>query len=254
MDKRATACRLGLSDLIIMMYGNMIFAPRMDIDFLTEQRANHGRALDVPARVAASPRTIPLLEIMRLCGAPQHEIICVALAFDERHARSFFQKDVLPVAKFPIIRESSCVEIQTVFETVCEAFFFKRLRKRDLLLDIVGCARELNISSDDIEIVKVLDEKFRIAIRNRFRRRVLSRRADSHLVFAVIAVADHMADISDVDDAAYAIPSDAEYASDRIREDIGAQVTDECRAVDGRTASIHRDDAGLLGYEELFLP
>ena len=67
-----------LRDLVFVVRENQVAAAAVDIDSVTQVRANHGRALQVPARAAATPGTVPARVI--LCGGfPQHEIAGVAL-------------------------------------------------------------------------------------------------------------------------------------------------------------------------------
>src|SRR4030088_2375602 len=51
----------------------------MDIDWLAEILYRHRRALDMPSRIAAAPRRIPLHHVMRLVEHPQREIVRAVL-------------------------------------------------------------------------------------------------------------------------------------------------------------------------------
>src|SRR5580692_2045600 len=58
-----------------MMHRNVIDAAGVNVDRLAEIFHRHRGALDMPSRVAASPRTVPLHQMARLTEHPQREIV-----------------------------------------------------------------------------------------------------------------------------------------------------------------------------------
>src|SRR5260370_23383337 len=71
--------RLGLSDLVLVMRKDQVRPTTVDVDLIAKRLAHHGRALDVPARPAATPRAGP----RRLAFAsplPQCKVARVAFA------------------------------------------------------------------------------------------------------------------------------------------------------------------------------
>src|SRR2546428_83397 len=78
---------LGLRDLALVMRKEVILATRVKVECVAKVLHGHGGALDVPARVAPSPRRIPLLQIAGLRGSPQREVrrvTFVRIYFDAR--------------------------------------------------------------------------------------------------------------------------------------------------------------------------
>src|SRR5438094_758225 len=71
--------RLALRDFIFVVREDQITAAGVDIDLLAERLANHGRALDVPARTALSPGALPG-GLARLGRFPECEIAGITLS------------------------------------------------------------------------------------------------------------------------------------------------------------------------------
>src|SRR5581483_380151 len=74
-DEGTAGRALGLRDLVLVMDRNMIHAAGMDIDGFAEVFHRHRRTFDVPSGVSASPRTVPLHQVMRLVEHPQCEVV-----------------------------------------------------------------------------------------------------------------------------------------------------------------------------------
>src|SRR5260370_21535452 len=66
---------LRLRNLILMMDRDMVEAARMNIDRLAEVLHRHRRALCIPSREPASPRTAPLLPLVVLVYPPQRKVL-----------------------------------------------------------------------------------------------------------------------------------------------------------------------------------
>src|SRR6516162_8396569 len=78
-DKRAAAmCASALRDLVLVVWEDEIETAAVDIEGLAQMRLAHRRALDMPARPAASPGTVPSRQF-RVGRLPQHKIGRVAL-------------------------------------------------------------------------------------------------------------------------------------------------------------------------------
>ena len=74
--------RGGLRQLVLVMREAQIEAAAVDVEFGAEVAARHGRALDVPARSAPTPRRIPdsVGGLLRLRALPEREVLRAALA------------------------------------------------------------------------------------------------------------------------------------------------------------------------------
>src|SRR5437763_16660893 len=93
----------------------MILAAGMEVEGLTEVLHRHGRALDVPSGIAATPRRVPLLEIARLRRAPEREVERVPLVrvhFDASAGLAALRR--LGVQSRAVSRECRRVEVHTV--------------------------------------------------------------------------------------------------------------------------------------------
>src|SRR5260370_2983533 len=66
---------LRLRNLVLMIDRDMVEAARMNIERLAEVLHRHRRALDMPSRVATSPRTVPLHQMVRLVEYPQRKVV-----------------------------------------------------------------------------------------------------------------------------------------------------------------------------------
>src|SRR5579862_586872 len=64
-----------LRNLVLMMHRDVIDAAGVDVDNLAEILHGHRGALDMPSRITASPRTVPLHQMIRLTEHPQREIV-----------------------------------------------------------------------------------------------------------------------------------------------------------------------------------
>src|SRR3989344_5778956 len=157
VNEGTTSSRLRLCDFIIMMNSNMIFATRVDINFLTKQCTRHSRAFDMPAWITYAPRAIPLLEVSWLRGAPEPEVVRVPLLPVCFNARACSLASHVNVPQFSIAREVCGIKGKSVCNTIRKTFFLKRFRERNLLLYIVGRARELYVFYSDIELGKIVN-------------------------------------------------------------------------------------------------
>src|SRR5208337_5553618 len=62
-----------------MMHRDVIDSAGVDVDSLAQVFHRHRRALDMPARIAAAPRTVPLHQMVGLVEHPQCEIVRATL-------------------------------------------------------------------------------------------------------------------------------------------------------------------------------
>src|SRR3981081_2998676 len=74
---------LALGDFIFVVWKNIVYAPSVNIELLTEILHRHSTALDMPAGETASPRTIPGHLATRLGYLPQRKVLdIVAIGID----------------------------------------------------------------------------------------------------------------------------------------------------------------------------
>src|SRR5207244_6724574 len=77
--ERLPARRLGLGDLVLVMGKDEVRAAAVHLEVEPEDLLGHGRALDVPARPALSPRRRPRGVLAGLARLPQREVVRVTL-------------------------------------------------------------------------------------------------------------------------------------------------------------------------------
>jgi hypothetical protein len=88
LTKGSAARALALRDLVLVVRELQVQAAAVDVEGLAEQRAAHGRALDVPARAAGAVGAGPLGvgRLVGLGGLPEHEVQRVFLVAEHGHA------------------------------------------------------------------------------------------------------------------------------------------------------------------------
>ena len=82
----ASAERLGLRNLILMMRENQVASAAMKIECASEIFKRHSRALDVPARTSVAPWAFPE-RLTRLCGLPDSKIHRILFALIHLNTR-----------------------------------------------------------------------------------------------------------------------------------------------------------------------
>ena len=70
-----------------------------------------------------------------------------------------------------------------------------------------------------------------------------------HFVFTGIAVRGQMTDVGDVHGALDVVAGIGEILFKHVLHDVGAEVADVCKVINGRTAGVHGHFARLMGDE-----
>ena len=114
------ASRARLGQLVLVMREAQVEPTAVDVEILAEVLRRHGRALDVPARSAPTPRSRPrggagLAGFVRL---PQSEVPGVLLAPHVRIVRGFHVLEAL-VGQFPIVRPRGGREVDIAAVIEC---------------------------------------------------------------------------------------------------------------------------------------
>src|SRR5260370_21978150 len=242
---------LRLRNLVLMMDRDMVEAARMNIERLAEVLHRHRRALDMPSRVATSPRTVPLHQMVRLVEYPQRKVV---RAFLVRRMLETLTRMLLVEA---LARESSDpalpaplldVEVDARRRHVRVAVLDDAPDERDHLADMVSRARQpRRLWQLNIEPRAVAFELRDIEFRDFLRRLALRARGFLDLVLARILIRSHMADVSDIHHVTDAVAVEFERASQRIDEKIGAHVTQMLRQGNRRPARIVGDFGNAVG-------
>src|SRR5436309_487174 len=89
-----------------MVWKDQVYAAAVNIDAITHQRMDHGRALDVPAWPTLAPWRRPG-RLAWLCWLPKCEIHRIALFQVDFHARPGLQIVDVFIAELSITREAA---------------------------------------------------------------------------------------------------------------------------------------------------
>ena len=243
---------LGLRDLALVMREEMVLATRVDVEGLAEVRHRHGRALDVPSRIPATPRRLPLLQVAGLRRAPEREVERVALVRVDLDAGAGLALiGRLRVEPRAVSRERRRVEVHPVRGDVRVPFRDEALDERDHRRDVLRRLRD-DVRIEDVQLPPVDHELPRVPLGHGERIEVLACRPDSHLVRARgVRVVDEVPDVGDVHDLLHAVAEILEGAPRDIGGQVAVEVADVLVVVDGRAAVVDRDLALPKGRERL---
>jgi len=240
-----------LCDLVGVMNPDVIDAPGVNVELVSEIAAAHRRALDMPTRKAAPPGRIPLLlsSHIRRGELPECEVRGIALARNIADAPFRELGFEVEPRKLRVAGKFRGVEIDAIVDPVTEAVSLQRLDQRDLLGDVLGrFAEHLGRQAPHPlavpqPLLGVLRGDFRGGLA------ALGGRA-LHLVFARIRIIGQMAHIGDVDDVGDAIVLREQRSLEQVREELGAEVADVLGRIDGRPAGVDAGVPGLDGFED----
>ena len=130
----------GLGYLVRMVDGYMVRAARVDVEVLPEVLHAHGRALDVPARVAPAPGRVPgeglVLELA--LGEPEGEIRGVALVRVHLDAGAGLEVVELEQGQVPVVREPRDVEVEVATRGIGVAIGLDAPDEGDHVIDMAG--------------------------------------------------------------------------------------------------------------------
>src|SRR5882672_4139367 len=76
--ERLAGRALRLRNFVLVMHRDVIYPAGMNVQSLAKVSHRHRGTLDIPARISAPPRTIPLHQMPGLVQYPQHEIVRAA--------------------------------------------------------------------------------------------------------------------------------------------------------------------------------
>ncbi len=214
----------------------------MDVEGLAEQRAAHGRALDVPARTAAAPRARPA----RLCvgrGLPQHEVGGVLLVGRDLDPRAGDQLVARAARQAAIVVPCWARSNSTwPFGGIGMAARDQPLDQRDHLADILGGAR--------LDVRRQRAQAAHVALVGSGRAR--GQRLDRLLVLGG-AHHDLVVDVRDVADIGDPRMAALQQPVEHVEHDDRPRIADMDIVVDGRAADIEAHMGLIERYERLFL-
>ena len=246
------AIGLGLGDFVGVVGESVVYAAAVDIEPVAELAHGNGAALDVPTGVSEPPRRLPLELLILELGLcePEHEIRLVALGFIETDVLARSDEEIVLVV---LVENIVFVELGRVEVDVSAGYVGVALVEQngDHLYEVRYAARRGNdrVGLSYVELLAVGKEGVGIEFRYLEDGLVLAFGPLEHLVLAGIRVAREVADVCDVHDAAHVEPAPAHVLFKYVLHDVAAQVAYMGKVVDGRTAGVHPDDAGLVWNE-----
>ena len=254
-DERLARRGLGLRDLALVMREEVVLATRVDVEGLAEVRHRHGRALDMPSRVTAAPRRLPLLQVAGLRRAPEREVERVALVrVDLDAGAGLALVGRLRVQPRAVPGERRRVEVHPVRRDVRVPLRDEALDEGDHRRDVLGRLRD-DVRIEDVQLPPIDHELVGVPLGHGERVEVLALRADRHLVDAGgVRVVHEVADVGDVHDLLHAAAEVLEAAPCDVGGQVAVEVTDVLVVVNGRAAVVDADLALPKGRERLHGP
>ena len=230
-----------------MVGEGVVNAAAVDIQMLAAVFHADGGTFDVPAGIAGAPGRFPFQRLILELGfrEPEDKVVLVALiavfldAFadaDSEIVRVVVVEDVVPL-------QLGRVKIDVSAGAVGVSLFEQGFDQMNVFRDAVG-RRFHDVRAFDVEFFAVGKERIGVILRDFHDGLVFPAGALEHFVFAGVRVGRQMADVRDVHDALDVIPQIAEKFLQHIFHDVGAEVADVCKVVDGRPAGIHGDLTG----------
>ncbi len=248
--------RLGLRDLVGVMNGNVVHPAAVNVKMLTQIVHTHGAALDVPARIAASPGGIPDhgLALEFAPGEPEDEVPGVLLVRIRFHPGLLILL-TLQQRELPVIGKLCGVEVDVSAGVVGVTGILDPLDQIDHLLNVRGRTAHHG-GPPDVEAIDVVEERFREEVRDLPDALALLPGTPDDLVLTLVGVVGEVTHIGDVHDVLHLVAEVLEGASQLVFEDVGSQISDMRKVVHRGTAGVHADlalfnrDEGLYGTAE----
>ena len=136
--------------------------------------------------------------------------------------------------------EGRDVEVHAVRGDVGVPLVEETLDELDHLRNVIGRLRH-HFRIEDVQLVPVDDELFRVGRREVQRVLPLALRRDLHLVFRLVDVVDGVTDVGDVHHLLHFETEVLERPAYDVRHDVAVEVPDVLPVVDRRSAVVHAD-------------
>ena len=245
IDKRLTGGPFALRDLVFMMRELQIESAAVDVEMLAQQRATHGRALNVPARTTCAERRLVLgvRRLFRLGRLPEDEIQRIQLAIVDRHTLTCAQ-----------LVKRLTRELSVAFKLA-----------HGVVHVTVGCPIGQTLV---LQFANEVEHLPNVLCGTRLvRRRLDTQRSDvfmhgaGHLVGQLPngdasldrTTNDLVVDVGDVPNVSHPIARHLQPTLDHIEGHHHARMTDMAEVVNGHAADVHADLPGRQGHKRLDL-
>ena len=231
-----------MREFVLVMREQQIVAAAMQIETLAEIAPAHRRALDMPARTAATPGRVPAGQVIG-GGLPQDEIAGIALVGGDLHTGTGQQILRRAARQFAVIGIGAHREQHMTIGGIGVAAGDEFFDDGDHLRDILGRPRF------DIRRQRAERRHVGVEIGERFGGDL----QDRHTAFLGAGV-DLVIDVGDVAHIGHARIEHAQQPGQHVEHHHGAGVADMGAVIDRRPADIHAHMAGIERGETLALP
>ena len=230
LRQRPAARGQRLRRLVLVVREDQVVAAAVDLERRAERLLGHRRALDVPARPAASPGRVPGGVLHRLLRLPEREVERILLergALDAPRPGPSARRRGATARR---IRQRAHAEVDVALDRVGVPALDQRADQRDDLLHHLRRLR-LVVGPAEPEPVGVVD------VRGRHLGRQLVGRAPG----GTRRVVDLVVDVGDVRDQRRLVALVRQEAGEQAEDDVRARVADVDARVDGRAARVDPD-------------
>ena len=232
---------LALGDLVFVVGEDQVIAAAVDVDGLAQVMQTHGRAFDVPAGSAGSPRTFPR-RFAWLGRLPQRKVAHKLLARVFLNAGAALGQVQFAPAQFAVVGVLAHPEVDVAVQFVGIAGLAQPLDHGDDLADLLAHAR-VDVRGQHVEIGQVLQVLLGVVI-GQFHR------IGAGFVGPADDLVVHIGKIGDVGDL---VAAEREIAAHHVEDDGGHGMAHVRVGIDGRSAHVHADFA-LLDRLKRLLP
>ncbi len=231
----------GLGQLVLVMGELQVEPAAVDVEGCAQNLHAHGRAFDVPARPAETPRAVPF-RLARLGAFPEGKVARIALFIADFDASTGLQLLGVSMTKFAVIGIFRYLKVHIATDRVSKAFVNQTLDDSLDVLDVLSCSRKF-VNPGDSELFEIL-----LVVGGDFFGELLP------IFFLLLRLIDDLVvDVGDVNDQGDFISEVSEISLDGIEDDGADHVADVAGFVDRRPADVHADFAGPDRLERLFL-
>ena len=219
----------GLGDLVLVVREHEVDAAAVDVEHLAQMLPAHRRALDVPARPAASPRALPAGKLRRR-GLPQHEVGGVLLVGRDLDARAGDHFVERAPGEFAVTRHRGHMEQHVPVRHIGVAGGDEALDDLDHLADVLGRPR--------LDVRRQHAQRRDVGVE--LRQRALGQVADRNafLSRAGVDLVVHVGDVAHIPDMILPVTM-AQEPVQHVEHDDGPRIADVGVVVDGGAADVH---------------
>ena len=237
----ATSAAFGLSDFVFVMRENKITAATVEVEAFAQIFHTHGRAFDVPARTAFTPRAGPS-RFTRFSSFPQSEVHGISFAVVYVNASASHHIFQITTGKLAVMLEFFYAVIYVTFNLVSIVTVDKGLYGLDDVFDMFRHAG-INVSAFYVQLVHYFIVRINVTVAN----------VKPLHAFLVGSVDNLIVDISEVLHMGYVIAFVFQEATDNVPSYEGTSVANVRMVVGSNAANVDVCLAFVNGYKIFLL-